>query len=187
MQHHGAPTRLLDFTYSIYVATYFALEEAEADCAVWAVDTRWALKQAKKILRDVEEKKPSANYLVWPTEESHEAHYNKLLFEKPYSTVAFPLTPFCLNQRLRAQHGTFMAPGTVSDSFMKNILALAGIEEDKNFIKIVIPHKLRKNALARLWDMNISRTSLFPGLDGYAESLGIFHPSFRADPFTQMR
>src|SRR5437016_3319598 len=29
MQHHGAPTRLLDFSYSIYVAAYFALENAE--------------------------------------------------------------------------------------------------------------------------------------------------------------
>ena len=30
MQHHGAPTRLLDFSYSIYVAAYFALEESES-------------------------------------------------------------------------------------------------------------------------------------------------------------
>lgn len=38
MQHHGAPTRLLDFTYSIFVACYFALEAADGDAAVWACD-----------------------------------------------------------------------------------------------------------------------------------------------------
>lgn len=51
MHHHGAPTRLLDFTYSIYVATYFAAENAERDAAVWAIDGRWALRLAAHVLR----------------------------------------------------------------------------------------------------------------------------------------
>src|SRR3982751_548545 len=38
MQHHGAPTRLLDFTWSPYVAAFFALERTLNDGVVWAMN-----------------------------------------------------------------------------------------------------------------------------------------------------
>ena len=38
MQHYGAPSRLLDFSFSPYVAAYFALENGIEDAAIYSVE-----------------------------------------------------------------------------------------------------------------------------------------------------
>src|SRR5690349_20723990 len=48
MRHYGAPTRLLDWTYSYYVAAFFALERADRSCAVWAMDAAWLGKRVRQ-------------------------------------------------------------------------------------------------------------------------------------------
>jgi hypothetical protein len=176
MQHHGAPTRLLDFTYSIYVAAYFALEAADGDCAVWAVNAPWALRQSVVAMKSAA--KSDAPSLEESVTERHERLIGDLFFTEPFVRGACPLNPFRLNERLRIQKGAFLVPGDIAVSFRENLEALAQHDDAANVMRLVIPLELRRQALRHLFQMNISRTSLFPGLDGYAQSLGIYHPVF---------
>lgn len=181
MQHHGAPTRLLDFSYSIYVAAYFAIEAADSDCAVWAVNAPWALEQSVAAL--VAAGQTSAVQFQSPTVDAHERTAAETVFTESCVPLALPLTPYRLNERLRAQRGTFLVPGSVSIPFMQNLQALHGHDDATSVVQLVLPRALRVDALRDLHAMNVSRTSLFPGLDGYSQSLGVFHPSFRPEPW----
>jgi hypothetical protein len=69
MQHHGAPTRLRDFTYSAYVVAYFAVEEAEDNSVIWAVDGAWALQQAAVILQTASKKMTGTMFKPFMDEE----------------------------------------------------------------------------------------------------------------------
>ena len=178
MQHHGAPTRLLDFTYSIYVAAYFAIEAADDDAAIWAVDSLWALDESMRLLKAVRTSESDVQQLSDRFVEGSEHIVRSLFFEPPLVPLACPINPFRLNERLRIQKGVFLMAGSVEVSFKKNLKALAQAGSRERILKIVIPRSCFKEAFKDLHRMNISRASLFPGLDGYAQALGVFHPCF---------
>src|SRR5215472_16784682 len=52
MQDHGAPTRLLDFSWSPYVAAFFALHNATSDGVIWACNPVEIRKKKKVHLKN---------------------------------------------------------------------------------------------------------------------------------------
>jgi FRG domain len=166
MQHHGAPTRLLDWTYSFYIALFFAIEGACKDqtCAIWAVNQKRCWDMVVEQL-PVDLRKLSRNGFKDPKAQC------RLLqeFRKP---LISPLNPFRLNTRLAVQQGTFLVPLDLTRSFQD--IFDASIAEDSDCsekIKIVCSKKLITRVLTELQKMNITALSLFPGIDGFARSL----------------
>ncbi len=152
MQHHGAPTRLLDVTFSPNIASYFALEKGSGDCCVFGFNHK-ALSKIDFETLDIKEYKT----------EVFANHRGENSFIMPYE-------PKMKNERILAQQGLFLVPSNVEDSF-QDILDIYGIH-GKACKRYVIPEALRYKGLVRLKKMNITSTSLFPGLDGFCRSIG---------------
>ena len=192
MQHYGAPTRLLDFTYSFFISVYMAVEKScERSCshAIWAVRNKWVAKEGIELLKragkDVRYLDNEQNKEQW---ELQKDFFESLLnLKKPSSKgrielskkdplCVFPLNAMRLNERSTIQQGVFLCPSNVTKSFEDNLKSLEGSHRKENLIKLVFPHKLQLEALERLHAMNINRAALFPGLEGFAASLAIYHP-----------
>jgi hypothetical protein len=175
MRHHGAPCRLLDFSYSWYVALFFALIHSRREAEVWAIDSDWADNTARSLLpshlqrlltEDPQLRRPeTADAVLWPA--------------TPAATGVIPLNPRRLNPRLVIQQGVFLCPINGSVSFMDNLdamLQVAGGDARAKVRRFVIPEgsHIRRQLLGGLSRMNMTQATLFPGLDGFAESLTIY-------------
>jgi len=68
-----------------------------------------------------------------------------------------------------------LCPGDLGKTFDENLLAVKGYNDSHNLVRLVIPKERRVEYLRQLDNMNINRTSLFPGLEGFASSLGVYH------------
>ena len=99
MQHHGSPTRMLDFTYSIYVAAYFAIEEADNDCALWAINGVWALQASVALLKRAGKAEAEKLELNW--DDGGDTIFDDIVLKEPVALCATPQNPFRLNERLQ--------------------------------------------------------------------------------------
>ena len=159
MQHHGAATRLLDFTKSPFVAAFFALESATEDVAVHALNTPALWHAAPSfdpaLTRDA----------VDPRVPGH--------FERYFGGNTLPLLwfgePSEMDSRLIAQSGLFVLPGVLDQPLDVILEAYGG--SDALLTKFVLPLSMRPEAMRALYRMNVTYATLFPDLDGLARSV----------------
>jgi hypothetical protein len=154
MQHHGAPTRLIDFTWSPYVAAFFALERTVGDGVVWA------LNPAR-----VDSSRNTRPARMDPRAPGNFSRY----YLKGDHRLIWMGEPYTMNRRLIAQSGTFAVPG-VLDVPVEEILS--DRDQEGILAKFVLTNPVREVGMRELYRMNITYATLFPDLDGLARSMG---------------
>lgn len=165
-QHHGLPTRLLDWTYSPLVAAHFATVESDgaSDRAVWrldwkAVHKRFQLPDLALLIQDLEGMMGSERRFT-----------PSALFAMPPGTRPFAcmLEPPSLDVRIVAQSAAFTLCSDKRRPFDAFLEAhdLAG-----SLTKLVIPAADRGRIRDQLDLVSVDERRLFPDLDGVAEHL----------------
>lgn len=160
-QHHGLPTRLLDWTYSPYVALHFATARVRAfdyDGAVWMVDYVRAHELAPRKLREQLDRE-GANVFTTEMIAAVAGDFGELdgLGE---DFVVF-VEPPSFDERIVNQYALFSLtsqPDVSLDSWLA--------EHPELLRKLVIPVELKWEVRDKLDQANITERVLFPGLDG---------------------
>ena len=167
MQHHGSPTRLLDFTWSPYVGAFFALEKAKVQPVLWCINIDWIGSAVRNIVGE------DLVRTRWIDDERTDKSFIDMYMKIPPMKFTCLENPIRQNTRLVVQQGIFLCPGDISSPLEENLKALKGWGGRNHVLKILFKFdkEERKLALMELHRMNINRASLFPGLDGFAESM----------------
>ena len=126
MQHHGAPTRLLDWTYSPFVAAQNAIGDGSENGVIWCLSSEWCNKSAKEIAGELKIAKRNAD------ETRNDASFLPLFMSPRRKKFVFNENPFSLSERLIIQKGLFLCQGDVNVSFENNLKNMPFWYSEKN-------------------------------------------------------
>lgn len=169
-QHHGLPTRYLDWTFSPYVALHFAtdiMSDFDKDGAIWMVDF---IELKKLAPLSFLENLNSKSYLSFTSNElnviigSNYDDIKKYAQENGDFLIFFE--PPSIDDRIVNQFALF--------SFMLNpdTDKLGWLESHPDlYKKMKIPKKLKWEIRDKLDQANISERIIYPGLDGISRWL----------------
>ncbi len=146
-QHHGFPTPLIDWTYSPYVAAWFAFEEDRSEFA---------------------ESEPSVRVLVLDRDALKEFRESVFLtWSRRHISSLEPLS--IENPRMSPQQGLLTL--TNIDDVEAHLQSLSEVLNKPLLQAFDLPYFEREKAMRELRSMGITRKTLFPGLDGICSDL----------------
>jgi hypothetical protein len=165
-QHHGLPTRLIDWTYSPFVALHFATAHPatyEQDGLVWCVNFVKAHELLPRRLRTLLEHEHSDALTVEMLSGFESLRAFDSLSGDPF--VAF-IEPPSLDDRILNQFALFSIvsnPSIGLDDWLR--------QHNDLVRRVVIPAELKWEVRDKLDQANINERTLFPGLDGLSRWL----------------
>lgn len=196
MQHYGSPTRMLDFSYSMYIALFMAIDGSfYPKSAIWALnkhvlDGKVFAKYRKELDTVVV---PGPDLENFTYKEATDAINRRFEVHGDKDERYLYLTrPHRSNERINRQQGLFVIPSIIDVGFEeilkeyydKSYLGemrfddVVNLSIDHRFgqntvsvLKIEIPKNLKYGISNVLGQMNITSETMYPGLDGLARSM----------------
>lgn len=172
MQHHGVPTRLLDWSSSALVALGFAImfrDDIDTDAAIWCLNPI-SLNECTRVVLTPEDKIPDISV-------NSNAQASFKIDAAARADYPIAITGPLNNKRIAAQKGTFtLFPNT--DKFN-----LEDKAEAHNFLtKIVIPNANINSFKNQLYYLGMTESTIYPDLNNLAlEIKREFNQNLEAD------
>ncbi len=173
LRHYSGPSRMIDFTKSIYISLFFATPKQNNSSCIWAINPL---------------------FLSYPDDYNRENDINSYvesnLQEWNGNDGVVLIKPSIQSERMAVQQGFFFYPIQLSKPFLWNLFSSMQIhrnvtldKEVKNIptkreyilrnkiVKFIIPTKMKISIMKLLYEININSSTLFPDLEGFAKSL----------------
>jgi hypothetical protein len=166
MQHHGAGTRLLDATRSPLIAAFFAC--ADVNCVtkercIWAIPLKIINEQNYSIIRPETRDKYNDLYDYYQDVD--------VTRQDDESIIGYSFLNM-LSERPFYQQGAFLY--SMSNTIRFTNLLKKYYDDDTKLTKMTFRLSSRKDfelVFKDLRNMNITYSSLFPGIDGYSKDI----------------